>query len=148
MGADQEGDDQADAALAEVSKLLLEVKQLVSSSTNSGAISDEEIQANQLQIDSLLESINRVANSTTFNTKKLLNGQLGYTVSAQNQTDLPRLQIFGARGYSRDYPLERMARDVRMFTIAGGTAQVLRTLVASKLLGQKLPQHRGGYGER
>ncbi|HKQ49394.1 MAG TPA: flagellin [Phycisphaerae bacterium] len=87
----------ADAALAEVSKLLLEVKQLVSSSTNSGAISDEEIQANQLQIDSLLESINRVANSTTFNTKKLLNGQLGYTVSAQNQADLPRLQIFGAR---------------------------------------------------
>jgi flagellin len=87
----------ADAALSEVSKLLLEVKQLVSSSTNSGAISDEEIQANQMQIDSLLESINRVANSTTFNTKKLLNGQLGYSVSAQNQADLPRLQIFGAR---------------------------------------------------
>jgi alkylation response protein AidB-like acyl-CoA dehydrogenase len=58
------------------------------------------------------------------------------------------LQIFGARGYSKDYPLERMARDVRMFTIAGGTAQVLRTLVASKLLGQKLPQHRGAYAER
>ena len=38
------------------------------------------------------------------------------------------LQIFGARGYSRELPLERMARDVRMFTIGGGTAQVLRTL--------------------
>ncbi len=33
-----------------------------------------------------------------------------------------------------------MARDVRMFTIGGGTAQVLRTLVASKMLGWKLPQ--------
>jgi alkylation response protein AidB-like acyl-CoA dehydrogenase len=55
------------------------------------------------------------------------------------------LQIFGARGYSRDLPLERMARDVRMFTIGGGTAQVLRTLVASKLLGRKLPQTRNGY---
>ena len=53
------------------------------------------------------------------------------------------LQMFGARGYSRDFPLERMARDVRMFTIGGGTAQVLRTLVAGKVLGWKLPQTRG-----
>jgi alkylation response protein AidB-like acyl-CoA dehydrogenase len=55
------------------------------------------------------------------------------------------LQVFGARGYSRELPLERMARDVRMFTIGGGTAQVLRTLVASKMLGWKLPQTRDGY---
>jgi alkylation response protein AidB-like acyl-CoA dehydrogenase len=55
------------------------------------------------------------------------------------------LQMFGARGYSRELPLERMARDVRMFTIGGGTAQVLRTLVASKMLGWKLPQTRDGY---
>jgi len=58
------------------------------------------------------------------------------------------LQVFGARGYSRAYPLERMARDARMFTIGGGTAQVLRTLVASRLLGWKLPQHRGAYLDR
>jgi alkylation response protein AidB-like acyl-CoA dehydrogenase len=55
------------------------------------------------------------------------------------------LQMFGARGYSRSLPLERMARDVRMFTIGGGTAQVLRTLVASRMLGWKLPQTRDGY---
>jgi alkylation response protein AidB-like acyl-CoA dehydrogenase len=57
------------------------------------------------------------------------------------------LQIHGARGYSRDLSLERMARDVRMFTIGGGTAQVLRTLVASKMLGWKLPQTRDGYNK-
>lgn len=32
-----------------------------------------------------------------------------------------------------------------MFTIGGGTAQVLRTLVANKVLGWKLPQTRDGY---
>ena len=52
------------------------------------------------------------------------------------------LQIFGAVGYSRNNPLERMVRDARMFTIGGGTAQVLRTLVASRLLGRRLPQPR------
>ena len=55
------------------------------------------------------------------------------------------LQMFGASGYSRDLPLERMYRDVRMFTIGGGTAQILRTVVASQILEQKLPQTRDGY---
>jgi hypothetical protein len=34
-----------------------------------------------------------------------------------------------------------------MFTIGGGTAQILRTVVASKLLDRKLPQTRDGYLE-
>ncbi len=55
------------------------------------------------------------------------------------------LQVFGARGYSRNYPMERLARDARMFTIGGGTVQILRTVVASRILGQKLPQTRDGY---
>ena len=55
------------------------------------------------------------------------------------------LQMFGAAGYGRDLPLERMARDARMFTIGGGTVQVLRTLVASAVLGRKLPQTRGAH---
>ncbi|SEK21715.1 butyryl-CoA dehydrogenase [Roseovarius azorensis] len=56
------------------------------------------------------------------------------------------LQMFGARGYGNKEPLERMYRDVRMFTIAGGTAQILKTQVAGGLLGIKTPQTRGGYG--
>jgi len=46
------------------------------------------------------------------------------------------LQVFGAKGYSRDCPVERMVRDARMFTIAGGTVQMLRNLVANRLLGR------------
>jgi hypothetical protein len=33
----------------------------------------------------------------------------------------------------------------RMFTIGGGTAQILRTVAASKVLDRKLPQTRDGY---
>jgi alkylation response protein AidB-like acyl-CoA dehydrogenase len=49
------------------------------------------------------------------------------------------LQAFGASGYSRDLPLERMVRDARMFAIAGGTVQMLRNLVADRLLGRVGP---------
>ena len=55
------------------------------------------------------------------------------------------LQLHGAAGYSRARAVERMVRDARMFTIGGGTAQVLRTQVASSILGRKLPQTRDGY---
>ena len=55
------------------------------------------------------------------------------------------LQLWGAAGYSRENPLERMVRDARMFAIAGGTAQVLRTQVAEQILGRKLPQTRDGF---
>ncbi|OWT63970.1 3-sulfinopropanoyl-CoA desulfinase [Candidimonas nitroreducens] len=55
------------------------------------------------------------------------------------------LQLHGSSGYGRDMPMERHVRDARMFTIAGGTAQILRTQVASAVLGMKLPQTRDGY---
>lgn len=55
------------------------------------------------------------------------------------------LQLHGAKGYSRNMPLERMVRDARMFTIGGGTAQMLRNQVASSVLDRKLPQTRDGY---
>jgi alkylation response protein AidB-like acyl-CoA dehydrogenase len=55
------------------------------------------------------------------------------------------LQVWGAQGYSRDNPMERAVRDARMFPIAGGTAQVLRTQVAEQILGRKLPQTRDGF---
>ncbi len=55
------------------------------------------------------------------------------------------LQLHGAAGYSRNLPVERMVRDARMFTIGGGTAQMLRNLIAGRILDMKVPQTRDGY---
>ncbi len=55
------------------------------------------------------------------------------------------LQLHGAAGYSRNLPVERRLRDARMFTIGGGTAEILRTQVAGSILGMKVPQTRDGY---
>lgn len=57
------------------------------------------------------------------------------------------LQLHGAAGYSRNNPVERMVRDARMFTIGGGTAQMLRNLVAGRILDMKTPQTRNGYSK-
>ena len=44
------------------------------------------------------------------------------------------LQIHGAAGYGRALPLERMVRDSRMFAIGGGTVEMMRNLIADRLL--------------
>jgi alkylation response protein AidB-like acyl-CoA dehydrogenase len=64
-------------------------------------------------------------------------------ISVTNQA----LQLHGSMGYSRNMPLERRVRDARMFTIAGGTAQILRTQVAGVELGMKIPQTREGFSK-
>lgn len=44
------------------------------------------------------------------------------------------LQIHGGYGYLRDYPLERMLRDVRVHQILEGTNEIMRVIVARDLL--------------
>jgi alkylation response protein AidB-like acyl-CoA dehydrogenase len=43
------------------------------------------------------------------------------------------LQVFGARGYLRSYPLEGIWRDVRLARIGGGSEEVMTDLIASRL---------------
>ena len=78
----------ADGALSEVSALLLEVQSLTNQAANTGALSPEEIKANQLQVDSILASVNRIANTTQFNGVKLLNGSLDYTTESLDDTKI------------------------------------------------------------
>ncbi|MBN1341928.1 MAG: flagellin [Phycisphaerae bacterium] len=87
----------ADASLAEVSKLLLDIRGLVDHAANEGALSAEELRADQLQIDSILESIDRIANTTQFNGEKLLNGNFAYSLSSVDNSKLLAVDIFGAR---------------------------------------------------
>ena len=70
-----------------------------------------------------------------------------FTSEAAIEITNDALQVFGAAGYSRNNPMERIARDARMFTIGGGTAQILRTMVASRILEAKLPQSRDGFSK-
>ncbi len=71
----------ADGALSEVSSMLLQVQSLTNEAANTGALSPSEIAANQLQVDSILSSINRIANTTEFNGVTLLNGSMDFTTS-------------------------------------------------------------------
>ncbi len=87
----------AEAALEEVASLLVDIKGLTVEAANAGALSLDEIRANQLQVDSAVESITRIANSTSFAGRKLLNGSLDYLTSGVSTQVITKLDIHAAQ---------------------------------------------------
>ena len=70
----------ADSALGQVSSLLNDIRGLVTEAANKGGLSEDEVAANQLQVDSSLEAINRIAQTTTFQGRRLLDGSLDFQI--------------------------------------------------------------------
>ncbi len=87
----------AEGGLQEVSNLLQELQGLVGQSANQAGLSDEEKAANQQQIDSILQTIDRISNATSFQGTKLLNGNFDYTTSAVNGTLLSDVTVNSAK---------------------------------------------------
>jgi alkylation response protein AidB-like acyl-CoA dehydrogenase len=48
------------------------------------------------------------------------------------------MQILGGNGYTRDYPVERMARDAKIYTIFEGTSEIQRLVIARTISGAQL----------
>jgi 3-sulfinopropanoyl-CoA desulfinase len=100
-----------------------------------------------IALDAARLLIHRAANVPvgTFPDVKLAAQAKIFAAETANKVTNDSLQLFGSTGYSREIAAERHVRDARMFTIAGGTAQILRTQVAGSILGAKLPQTRDGF---
>ncbi len=49
------------------------------------------------------------------------------------------MQILGGNGYTREYPVERMARDAKIYTIFEGTSEIQRLVIARTISGHKIP---------
>ena len=46
------------------------------------------------------------------------------------------VQLLGGYGYTRDYPVERIARDAKLMEIGAGTSEIQRIIIARQLLGR------------
>jgi len=57
-----------------------------------------------------------------------------YATEAANRACYTAIQLMGGVGYTKDYPLERFARDVRVTTIYEGTSEIQRMIIARELL--------------
>ena len=86
----------AEGGLQEVNSLLLELQSLVGQSANEAGISEDEKKANQLEIDSILQTIDRISQTTSFQGTKLLNGTYDFQLSGQS-TNVNDITVNGAK---------------------------------------------------
>lgn len=62
-----------------------------------------------------------------------------YATEAAMEVVNEALQIFGGYGYTRMYPIEKLLRDTRLFTIYEGTSEIQRMIVAGHVMNQYQP---------
>jgi len=97
----------AEAALQEISTLLTSIKGLTVEAANTGAFSEDEIEANQLQIDDAIASITRISNTTSFAGLKLIDGSLDYVLSGVDSTNVRNVRVFSANfGTNQSMPVD------------------------------------------
>nr|WP_272917741.1 acyl-CoA dehydrogenase family protein [Nocardioides flavescens] len=63
---------------------------------------------------------------------KLHAGETAVAVTGQ------AMQILGGNGFTREYPVERMARDARIYTIFEGTSEIQRLVIARAISGRQI----------
>jgi len=71
----------ADGALGEVSNLLGEAESLAVATANTAGLSASEREANQIELDSILRTVDRIGRTTYFNGSPLLDGSLSVNLS-------------------------------------------------------------------
>ncbi len=124
--------------LTEVSDLLNSIKGLIVEAANTGGLSQEEIEANQLQIDSALDSITRIANTGSFAGLKLLDGSLEYVTSGVPDSAIQQTTIFGAQfgdapNLAVNVEVVASAQTAQLF-LSGNTAGSVGALLSSVTL--------------
>src|SRR5215468_3265929 len=85
----------AEGGLTEVNSLLRSIRQLAVHAANTGVNDANAVQADQNQIKSALDSIDRIASQTQFGTKRLLDGTSGITSAVVDTTNVAGIYIGG-----------------------------------------------------
>ncbi|PYM12528.1 MAG: acyl-CoA dehydrogenase [Candidatus Rokuibacteriota bacterium] len=58
-----------------------------------------------------------------------------FATEVANRVAYHAVQLHGDDGYMREFPVERFFRDVRLWTIASGTSEIMREIIARRVLG-------------
>lgn len=83
----------AEGGLEEVSRLLLSIRAIAVSSANTAVVDANQLQANQNQIRNILSSLDRIAEHTSWGSKKLLNGASGTITNITTTNSVRSLYI-------------------------------------------------------
>lgn len=107
----------AEGALDEVQRLLRNMRALAVHSANTAVVDSAMLQANQNQIRSTVQSINRIAEQTSWGNKRLLDGTAGVQAAVTDATNVASVYMGSMFGTQ---------------SIAAGTLTLQRTTAATQ----------------
>src|SRR5215472_3359275 len=88
----------AEGGLNQINSLLVSIRQLAVHAANTGVNDANAVQADQQQIKSALDSIDRIATQTQFGTKRLLDGTSGISAAVVDTQRVSGVYIGGTFG--------------------------------------------------
>jgi flagellin len=83
----------ADSALGQITNLLTDIRGLVTQVTNTAVVNSDMIAANQLQVDSALQAIDRISQVTKFQGQSILDGTLDFINNSQTVPQITNLNV-------------------------------------------------------
>ena len=90
-----------DSALSHVNSLLNDLRGLVTEAASTGGETPETLAALQIQADAIIESINFISATTTFQGQKLLDGSLDFNTYGLDKSVVSQLNIYQANFQGR-----------------------------------------------
>lgn len=120
----------AEGALIEVEEMLQRMRELSVQAANGTSTDEDRLQL-QAEVDQLKDEINRISETTEFNTKKLLDG----TVDRRSYSSNPSVELISLSD----------AVNVREYKFKPGEAAEQAILVGGKLTGNTVPEDKEEY---
>ncbi len=129
----------AEGALTEIHSLLDSMRALALHAANTAAVTADAIAADQQQMDSAIESINRIAQNTAYAGKKLLDGSIGKSVEIKNSNVVVDADVGQASAPGISYV------KVHIKSAATKANLGLSTGIHFSAAGQKISDANGGF---
>jgi butyryl-CoA dehydrogenase len=98
----------------------------------------------QMRVDAARLLVQRAAVNGSTTSPSLLESSVAKCFANETAREVcgNALQLMGAYGYSRDYPMERRLRDAWGWGIAGGAIDIQKVNIASAIVGRRFDQRR------
>jgi flagellin len=128
-----------DSALGSITSLLHDIRSLVTEAGNTAVMNEEQIAANQMQVDAALEAINRIAQVTKFQGRRVLDGSLDFITNANTIPQIRNLKIdqanLGATGQMEvAVEIEQPATRATITTSSGADYATTNLYFSSRVL--------------
>ena len=134
---------QASGALDDIKDYVLERKQFGKPIADFQAV-QLKLAEMQMKVDAARLLIWRAASNAEDGLPSVLESSIGkcFANTIAREVTGDALQLMGAYGYSKDFPMERRLRDSWGWGIAGGAIDIQKTNIASAMLGRRFDQRR------